>query len=279
MYRVITYNGTKNLGDIIQTIALTQHFGNLQTIAVPRHTLKNLQLGPLLIVNGYHCRRQEVPIKQIPAIFAGVHFSLHPQFSWAQQTNTIIGARDPYTYRKFCRINKRMLREERKRLRSEKRNPPQTIQSQFIGCATITFNKYSGPRSQILSVDLDGPGTQLSHAIRKGLSLIQQWELAIERLKLYRTAQEVHTSRLHVALPCLAFGTPVRIVPSESPEAQRRFSILNAWGIPYNKLVQLDMSQQRKVFLEFLKDHVPNLCIRPQNDDQFWPNPPIENLI
>jgi hypothetical protein len=40
-------------------------------------------------------------------------------------------------------------------------------------------------------------------------SFLPRWQRALERLKLYSEASLVITSRLHCALPCVAFGTPV----------------------------------------------------------------------
>ena len=54
--------------------------------------------------------------------------------------------------------------------------------------------------------------------------LLHRRDLAISRLRELANAKLVATSRLHVALPCLAFGTPVVFFPPISKPDNTRFS-------------------------------------------------------
>ena len=58
------------------------------------------------------------------------------------------------------------------------------------------------------------------------MSVREQWETATRLLKQYSTAEMVYTSRLHVALPCLAFGTPVTLRLPDHVLNSGRLSIL-----------------------------------------------------
>jgi hypothetical protein len=85
----------------------------------------------------------------------------------------------------------------------------------------------------------------------------EQWRRAAELLAIYRTAERVHTSRLHVALPCLAFGTPVCLhKPREwfgLTSTRGRFSLFDALGLPYGTWVERDVSYERERFVRFLE--------------------------
>ena len=85
----------------------------------------------------------------------------------------------------------------------------------------------------------------LSHVIPRNMSWQEQWAGAMKCLDLYRKARAVYTSRLHVILPCLAFGTPVVFT------GDRRFSLLgdSLVGPP----IQFDPSPLRRTFLAFLR--------------------------
>jgi len=80
--------------------------------------------------------------------------------------------------------------------------------------------------------------------------------LALERLDLYKTAEAVYTSRLHVALPCLAFGTPVYVKNPKDAWHAKRFTILTHLGLEYDKLVTLDISKTKSDYISFLANNL-----------------------
>lgn len=96
-------------------------------------------------------------------------------------------------------------------------------QSYFSGCLTMTLRRRmpEGPRNGVYLVDVDITDlipvgltyVQVSHVYEGQLGTPEATELkfaeAQKLLLLYEGARLVITSRLHCALPCLAFGTPV----------------------------------------------------------------------
>jgi exopolysaccharide biosynthesis predicted pyruvyltransferase EpsI len=108
----------------------------------------------------------------------------------------------------------------------------QNIKVYYSGCLTLTLLYSAGQRIQlpssqnpILVVDahiterelfrdlvpehIREKAMYLSHALIKLLPQNQKYEEAQRLLLQYQQAHYVITSRLHCALPCLAFGTPV----------------------------------------------------------------------
>jgi hypothetical protein len=104
------------------------------------------------------------------------------------------------------------------------------IEAYFSGCLTLTLTAGTNdqPRRDILIVEPNLDVGELFRAIPRALQdrvvfLSQQTSLreppalrmntAADLLERYARAHLVITSRLHCALPCLAFGTPVLFVP------------------------------------------------------------------
>ena len=116
----------------------------------------------------------------------------------------------------------------------------------------MTFPKYSGPRKGIFSVDYSGPGVCLSHKIARSMNVVEQWELATTYLDYYRTAETVYTSRLHVAIPCLAMGTPVFVASPVRAPLRERFTLLDEIGVKYDQICSIDLSAWASRYREFL---------------------------
>jgi hypothetical protein len=112
------------------------------------------------------------------------------------------------------------------------------IPAYFSGCLTLTFPEFKGERNdKIYFVDVAESELILSTIPKEielkkrthKLSTVQclysskkRFRLAESLLSDYRQAALVITSRLHVALPCLAFGTPVMFISPHMDDA--RFS-------------------------------------------------------
>lgn len=222
-YKVLVYRNT-NLGDIIQTIALTRFLE--PTIGVVRDKETTIP-GPS-IINGFISRNTKCG----ECLFAGVHFGTNYRrlIRWLKESKYVVGTRDPF---------------------SDQIATQWGLKSEMIGCATLTFDRYNGPRSGIYSVDYNGPGVKLTHNISKSMPAVEQWNEAIRLLGLYSKAEAVYTTRLHVALPCLAFGTPVYLDDSKvfRPE---RLSLLKYMNIPTNQLITVDISKYKDNYLRFL---------------------------
>ncbi|MEP6670854.1 MAG: polysaccharide pyruvyl transferase family protein [Chthoniobacter sp.] len=238
-FQVHRYRKTWNIGDAIQTIALQRLLPSVsyvwrdKDIAAPDSPY---------VVNGWLGNNQP-PVDNTHCLFAGVYVhSNEDNYRWIRNTRfPEVGARDPATVM-WCADRK--------------------IRSSLIGCATLSFDSYAGPRSGRYAVDAEAPeATFISHDIGD-LDWDAQLSLARDLLLRYMRAELVITSRLHVALPCLAFGTPVIIVDPMKwgdRERNRRFSILDAMGARYGTPHVQDVSAWRRRYVDFLER---NLAIR-----------------
>ncbi|MDB4445962.1 polysaccharide pyruvyl transferase family protein [bacterium] len=232
-FSVVVYR-VRNLGDMIQTAALSQWLP--PSTGIFRHQLSHIDREGLFVVNG-------VLFKDRPAkcgktcLFAGVsgpYWRKSSYFDWLASSPYPIGGRDQMTV-------------DIARARG--------LDASLIGCATLTFPKYVGKRHGVYSVDYPGPGTLHSHNISRKDSVPNQWAAAMDALQRYRTAEAIYTTRLHVAFPCLAFGTPVYLANPQNAWAPGRFTVFEKLNLPYNELVTADVSDWGNRFVDFLRSH------------------------
>jgi hypothetical protein len=231
-YTVVVYR-CQNLGDMIQTLALTRLLP--QAHGVYRHRLPDAPADRTLVLNGM-LDKDAPPRAGAPrCVLAGVsgpHFRKQAYLRWMKAAGHPVGARDRETVSALTAAG---------------------IPTSLTGCATLTLPRYDGPRKGVYSVDCPGPGQALTHTISRELGVASQWAQALDLLERYRTAEAVHTSRLHVALPCLAFGTPVWIAdPRRGAWHPHRFSLLDELGVPYETLTTADIAPMARRFESFL---------------------------
>jgi hypothetical protein len=230
---VFAYHGTYNLGDAIQTYALTRLLP--QPIAcMYRHKMHQIKRDEMVVANGYLC---DEPYQNEKTLFAGIYVggSHDSYLKWIKKSPFKVGARDPFTV-KYLK--------------------DRGITSEMVGCATTTLPRYVGARSGILSID-DGrncPVTQDCSTV----NWCSQWQMAIGSLEMMKRAALVVTKRLHVALPCLAMGTPVYIDSSVESEvlAPKRFSLLLEMGFKFNEAMSIDISPFAQKYVEFLSEGI-----------------------
>lgn len=147
-------------------------------------------IDPLFI--SFHISKEFIPIALSPA---GVEYF---------KQNAPIGARDLATLK--------MLQQRK-------------IPSYFSGCLTLTLINDSMEKDDIIYVvDLEdayatyiqsktkSQVVSLTHIIDARTSPEKRLELTKEILEKYKKAKAVVTSRLHAAMPCLAYGTPVLLL-------------------------------------------------------------------
>ena len=226
---------TRNIGDMVQTMALTRLLPLMA--AVYRHRMNHAPADRIFVVNGF-LERDSPPRGGTDCFFAGVSgpYMRHGlYFEWLRRSPWPVGTRDPLTSERLAR---------------------EGIAAEMVGCATLTLPRYEGPRRGVVSVDFDGPGVRLRHEVPRTLTLAEQWDLAARLLDRYRTSEAVYTSRLHVALPCLAFGTPVWIARPGVRGFPGRFSLLAEMGVPFEELVEHDVAPQRERYLRHLERHL-----------------------
>ncbi len=235
-FYVFRYEDSGNLGDAIQTHALCRLLGGpCVGIDRDREMPPDLDRRVPLAANGWLGYRAH----QEPAnvLFAGVHLARHETAfrDWMRRSPYHVGARDPYTAGLLGSLS---------------------VPHELIGCATLTFERYRGPRHGRFAIDVPaGPtDTPLTNTIGP-LPWPEQWSLAAERLNVLRRAQLVTTSRLHVILPCLAFGTPVVFPAAAFHDAfeKQRLSLLFHLGFPFDTAVQLDVQSHAAAYVAFLE--------------------------
>lgn len=232
----IVYSTGPNLGDDIQTLAVRQFLPKVDAwIDREQIATANVPEGTKCILNGWymHNPRQWPPAKNIRPLFISFHgrpasarnirgrvydavLGRMPQGSVLDEkhrdyyvAHALIGCRDIATLKAFGAMN---------------------IPAEFSGCLTLTLKRPDVARTEDI-VFADPFGTlpltthrydvwrQLPEAMRKKakkvthLTLCRSHETRLRAaeklLETYASAKLVVTDRLHAALPCLAFGTPV----------------------------------------------------------------------
>jgi hypothetical protein len=250
-------HSTINIGDDIQTIAVKRF---LPSCAVPidrefihefsyNSPVKAVISGWFMHVKGGYWELPlpppEIswpPSSQIDPFFISIHLTglLHPivfseeNIAYLKQ-HSPIGARDLYTLQ--------LLQEK-------------NIPSYFSGCLTLTLeNNYTERNDIIYLVDLDeatiryiqskvsSPTVIVTHGkpLLHFLSTEHRLKYAEYILDLYRKAKCVVTTRLHAALPCLAFKTPVLMLDSINGDGtDSRFTGLidHTWHCSRRKLCE-----------------------------------------
>jgi len=114
------------------------------------------------------------------------------------------------------------------------------ISAFFSGCLTTWMGRFFKPpekREGIVFVDVPEQiekfipqnvrdrATRITNFIStKSLNQIERFKKTAELCDIVRTAEAVVTRRLHTALPCVGFGTPVTVYLEGSVKNRRRFS-------------------------------------------------------
>lgn len=118
------------------------------------------------------------------------------------------------------------------------------IEAYFTGCLTLTLQanqhiKETRGGDYILCVDVpekivkeiktrtNRPVYDITRMLTVSVNSVQRLELARIMLYIYHNAHCVVTPRLHVALPCVAFETPVALLKLENMDRRGRFEGLS----------------------------------------------------
>jgi hypothetical protein len=244
-YAVFRYRRTRNLGDAIQTVALSRllpgvpHSVERGRCRIPRHIF--------LIANGWLGNNiPPPPATSRNCLFAGVFLAQQHNLAWLRRSVFPIGARDPAT--------EAILRHA-------------GLSTEMIGCASLTFPRYRGRREGIFVTDaaprfnVPPSAVVITHHLPLNISWCDQWTRAMHVLEIYRRAKLVYTSRLHAALPCLAFGTPIVFscpdaVTIRDPLIGNRVSLLRFLGVEDKKVVTTDPGAIAASYRAFLSRYL-----------------------
>lgn len=246
----ILFANTSNLGDDVQTIAQMQYIPkNMKRIIVNREKVHNDSRKCYLIMNGWwmHNDKNFPPHKNINPIYISFHI----------EKNGLLSNEAIAHYKKFEPIGCRDIHTMEKLKQKG-------VDAYFSGCLTLTLkNPFTNfKRKNILIVDAHLPSKvvypwgadhlleklipkhirekaeYIEHEIPNNIdrnNMIQRQKYTKTLLNKYATAKLVITSRLHCALPCVAYGTPV-IVLQKNLKTDNRFTGLRDYFHGYSSI-------------------------------------------
>ena len=174
-----------------------------------------------MIINGWHRNQKECLPNE--AIFVGIHTT--NEMLTSVKKGSVIGCRDIFTLNEV-RKNKQLI-------------------GIFTGCISIYLPYYEGIRSETAEYYHSDKHTGVYDIETQ----IKNVESLINELK---TKQLVRTNRLHIAIPCIALGTPVII--EKRHFQQERFSIFDYFRptFPgYRCIITKDSGLKEKMFDTF----------------------------
>lgn len=246
------YEAWANAGDPAQSYALARLLPNAEK-CIRRELLQHNRMTDDVewVINGYfHTLFDKNKINKHycsmmgqqfgPNVhYCGIHIKdFSPELINVEKT---VGARDPY---------------------SEKMFKKKGIPVENVGCATTTLPRYDGPRNdKDLRIE-SYSDSRMSQHVNDGTPWAKRWDGALKRLDEIRQANSVVTCRLHIILPCLAFGTPVKFENSSFQHLQNseRFTMLDEIGFKFGEWNEIDLTPFAERFKAFLYS---NLGISP----------------
>lgn len=218
-----------NLGNDIQSLAAERLLPRIDLRINYDQLSEAKALGPVaLVCNGYFGihRTPEWPLPEnVQALFVGFHASdMQIVQGLKARTRFLVGCRDLHTL-ELCR--------------------QAGLRAYLSGCLTLSLDRLDSQRSdQVVAVDVPSHALAKLPAglLEKATCLTHHMECAdwvsrrqklMEAIASYATASLVVTSRLHVVLPCAAFGTPVVLIRPDGSDATQRFTGYEhlAWGV------------------------------------------------
>ncbi|WP_075342087.1 polysaccharide pyruvyl transferase family protein [Tenacibaculum agarivorans] len=242
-------NKTYNLGDYVQSIASKQHLSEKQEVVfLNRDELNSYNEEDLSIVfNGWftHFPENWPPSEKINPLFVSFHLNStvysmldRPEVVEYLKKHEPIGCRDYSTREQLAKKGidcyysgclTLTLGESYQNTDPKSKEDiyfvdalfnldhKEQVFSSFIGFLKegiyrrklLKLNKQNKVFSKIFDKEILKKAKFLTHILPDNISEDKKFELADEYLKKYSEAKLVVTSRIHVALPCLAMGTPV----------------------------------------------------------------------
>jgi len=226
-YGLLSYRNTENLGDEIQSIAARRFLPRVDA-CIDRDLLTDVDVdGPVaLILNGWFLRRPEnwPPADQVVPLLISMHLA-----DPATQGKLGISAPDVLLGESLVAYLREWGPVGARDLRTLARLEAAGVPAYFSGCLTLTLERDPEIErgDEIVLVDLPPRVVEIVRTITQrdivcvthaapGLNdVAARFERAHDLLRRYQQAHMVITSRLHAALPCLAYETPVLLVRDE----------------------------------------------------------------
>ena len=258
-----------NIGDYIQSLAALQYLPkNCKPYFIDRDLIQ-FYYGPKvkLIMNSWNIIHEgnKYISENIEPIYVSYNLFTQNEFPSNyienMKNHQPIGCRDLRTGRNMIKNN---------------------IKAYFSSCLTTTLDiDYAATRSErteeIIFIDyefgdypeadeylLSLKSYNFSRVIRTyhkfdlSLSHIQRFQLAKKLLDRYARAKLVISSRLHGALPCLAFETPVILIAKKYDHYRFEglYEFINTIGINYNKKFEIKVNLDEKGFVYNSKEYL-----------------------
>ena len=233
-YGIMYYKETDNIGDDIQTYTAIRFLPHIDYY-VDREDLncfmpENKEYVSI-IMNGWfmHNKAAWPPSPYLNPLLTSIHFTCLEKVDVGEKYLQGLGGEYLKQHQPIgCRDHETQKRLERN-----------GIENYFSGCMTLTIKPFENieKKDYICLVDLDEKSSNLvksntnreikeiTHDLNQEETKNKSFEKRMEEvenlLKTYQSAHLVLTNRLHVALPCVALGTPVILVHKEKFEADR----------------------------------------------------------
>jgi hypothetical protein len=224
-FALLTYAGTQNLGDEIQSIA-AQRFLPRVDAWVDREHLDEFQAGTphKIILNGWFLHRPEhwPPSASLHPLVTSFHLTRQmvagANVKMIPPSATVLSGQGL----QFLKLHEPIGARDLDTLGQLK---AAGVAAYFSGCLTLTLRADGPalPRASVYAVDVPDhvlapllrgchePIVRLSHGDSE-LTGAARFAKAAGLLRCYANAKAVVTTRLHCALPCLALGTPVLLI-------------------------------------------------------------------
>ena len=226
--KLVSYNEENvKIGDLLQTLTL-QNFikNNYKDIIIDGYSDHSLLESEYkVIING--CHRNEILPSE--SIFIGIH----TDYTKIQniKNDTLIGCRDMFT------------------LNEVKKN--KNINGIFSGCSVITIPFYDGKRNGGIVEKIE------EKYIFGPKNFDEKLKLANDLIEELKLKELVVTNKLHIAMICIAVGTPVIITQRNIQKEQ--FSIFDNFKefLGYNKTITRESGlkeKMEKVFKEAFEE-------------------------
>ena len=264
-YGLLYYKDTDNIGDDIQTYAAIRFLPHIDYY-IDREALNCFipreKEYVSVIMNAWYIHNKLAwpPSPYINPLLHSMHFTCLENIDIGEKYLQNMGGE---YLKNFQPIGARDI-ETKKRLENN------GIQAYFSGCMTLTLNRFENveKKDKICLVDVpENIIEKVKQSTESKVEILTHWldpeesskkefakrmEDVESILKKYQEARLVITNRLHVALPCIALGTPVILIHKEVYEKDRLGSFLKYMtNFVDTKFLNMDIK-------EILKNPKPN---------------------
>ncbi len=231
-YAVLSYT-TPNIGDDMQSLETRRFVPDAVFLKRERLNSPWLYLSRYrAILNGWFLQKPDrwPPVRSIDPLVISFHLS-----DTGRRAKTLLSGSGLEWFKRQAKRNGVGARD----LGTLKLFREAGVDAYFSGCLTMTMRPPGDlkPSGDILMIDVDEraaaklssvthqPFRKLTQLIPRDTSQHERFALVNSRFRELCEAKAVVTSRIHVAFPCLAVGTPVLMVHPE-PDNQRFVGIV-----------------------------------------------------